>query len=336
MARKRPTRVTMQDVAREAGVSQSTVSFVLNRNPDVRIADDTKKRVFEVARRLRYPHRRSGRGRQQGSFIGFMVDEIATSVFAAISIEGAQEAAWNMGMVLDIAMSGGDRHYENTVLSRWIEEGVKGVIYASILTRNISPPPMLDPVPTVLLNCHADGSPHTAVVPAEVLGGYAATEALITAGHRRIGFIGGESWMEAARDRLEGYRSALISNGRRVDDRLIADGNFLPTGGYAGTHRLMALSAPPDAIFCASDLMAVGAYEALKELGRRIPEDVAIMGYDDQEIARHLNPPLSTVLLPHREMGQWAVDFLATRPARQRVEPRVVKLECPLVLRASH
>lgn len=330
------TRVTMQDVAREAGVSQSTVSFVLNANTDVRIGEATRAKVIEAARRLGYKPR-AGTGAALGQprpFIGFMVDEIATSIFAAVSIEGAQEAAWGAGYVLDVAMTGGDRVYEETVLRRWRDEGASGIIYASILTRQVTPPPLLEGARAVLLNCYSEAA-LPAVVPSEVLGGRAATEALIAAGRKRIAFIGGEAWMEAAMDRQEGYMAALASHNRPFEPELVVEGNFLPSGGYEGAARLMDLANPPDAIFCANDLTAVGAYQALAERGVRVPRDVAVMGYDDQEIARQLTPPLSTVLLPHRDMGQWAVDMLLTQGGKGRLQPGVTRLHCPVVMRQS-
>jgi LacI family transcriptional regulator len=338
MAADRPGRVTMQDVAREAGVSQSTVSFVLNGNTDVRIADATRERIMETVHRLGYRHRSAGRTRQRGvhaPFIGFMVDEIATSIFAAISVEGAQEAAWKAGYVLDVAMTGADKAYEQMVISRWIEDGVAGIIYASILTRSITPPRQLKASNTVLLNCHTETAGYTTVLPSETLGGLAATEALIARGCNRIAFIGGEDWMEAAKDRFEGYRNALATAGRRLEADLVRDGNFLPSGGYEATRELLRMRDRPDGIFCANDLMAVGAYEALKEAGLSIPDDVAVVGYDDQELARHLNPPLTTILLPHREMGQWAVDWILTQSKDKPVSPRTMRLECPLIQRSS-
>lgn len=330
-------RVTMQDVAREAGVSQSTVSFVLNGNSDVRIGEEAQARVLDAAARLGYRHRSGlrSRARDQGPFIGFMIDEIATSIFASISIEGAHEAAWSAGHVLDIAMTGGDRAYEETVLERWVHDGVTGVIYGSILTRRVTPPESLYDLNAVLLNCHSDAHPLPEVVPSETLGGYAATEALILAGYRRIAHISGEAWMEAAIDRCEGFRNALTSNGLRIDPELIVEGNFLPSGGYAATKTLLALQRPPDAIFCANDLTAVGTYQAIAEAGLRIPDDMGVIGYDDQEIARQLTPTLSTVLLPHREMGEWAVDFLLTREKQKSRRTQTFKLECPVVRRQS-
>ncbi|TGG93535.1 LacI family DNA-binding transcriptional regulator [Natronospirillum operosum] len=328
------TRVTMKDVARHAGVSQSTVSFVLNEVTDVSIGADTRQRVLEAVEKLNYKRRPQGMARSVSHpIIGFLVDEIATSPFSAITIEGAQEAAWRHGHLLEVAMTGEDAEYEKAILEKWRLQGVVGVIYCSILTRAVTPPEQLAQMRNVLVNCHAEKMPYTAVVPGEVLGGFAATEALLNKGYRRIAFIDGEMWMEAAKDRLTGYRNALTTHGVPIDEALIREGNFLPSGGYKQTLTLLNDGLIFDAIFCANDLTAVGCYEALKERGLRIPDDIAVMGYDDQEIAQHLNPALSTVLLPHREMGQWAVDYLLSPESADT--KRVYKLECPLVLRES-
>lgn len=326
----------MVDVAARAGVSQSTVSFVLNGLDDKRISETTRARVLEAARALGYRHRSAERSTPPGTegVIGLLVDEIATSVYASMSIEAAQEAAWRHGLLLEVAMSGGDPAYERAALERWSDASVRGVIYASILTRRVSPPDTLSAQRAVLLNCHEDAARFPAVVPAERRGGEAATRALIEADHQRIGFITGETWMEASAQRQEGYERALREAGRAVDPELIAIGNFLPTGGYDATRALMSRANPPDAIFCANDLMAIGCYDALRSIGERPGETVAVIGYDDQDLAQYLRPRLSTVLLPHREMGRWCVQALLSEPDAPPSTP--YRIECPLVPRESH
>ena len=129
---------------------------------------------------------------------------------------------------------------------------------------------------------------------------------------------------------------ALASADLTFDPQLVREGNWSPSEAYAQTLALMELKKPPTAIFCASDDMAVGCYEALRDLGKRIPEDVSVMGYDDQWVARHLSPPLTTVMLPHEEMGRWAIEYLIDRifnPDFKAVSQ--LKLECPLIERAS-
>jgi LacI family transcriptional regulator len=150
---------------------------------------------------------------------------------------------------------------------------------------------------------------------------------------RRVAFITGEPWMAASQQREEGYSRALLTHGITPERALIREGNFLPSGGRAATLDLMQAPHPPEAFFCANHLMAVGAYEAIKELGLKVCRDVAVMGYDDQEIAQHLAPPLSTVLLPHREMGQWCAQQLLDD---QALGTETYRIPCPLVPRESH
>jgi LacI family transcriptional regulator len=219
-------------------------------------------------------------------------------------------------------------------------QALLGVVYSSIFTRKITLPDALSDVPTVLLNCYDDARSLSTVVPGEVGGGHTATEYLISAGHTRIGFINGEPWMDAARDRLKGYRQALATADLPFDARLVRDGDWMSGTGFEHTLSLMAEPKPPTAIFCANDLMALGAIEALKQLGMKVPDNVAVMGYDDQEIARHTHPPLTTVLLPNYEMGRWAVEALIAETtqgsaANKEVRRRQIKVDCTLVERDS-
>lgn len=143
--------------------------------------------------------------------------------------------------------------------------------------------------------------------------------------------------MLAARERLRGYREALAAWNVPFDATLVRPGNWLLSDAFDQTRTLMELDVPPTAIFCASDRMALGAYEALRELGRRIPGDISVVGYDDDSFARYLPPPLTTVLVPHEELGRWAVEKLlslteASPPGKRH---RPVTLECPLVERGS-
>ncbi|SIT00315.1 LacI family transcriptional regulator [Roseivivax lentus] len=262
-----------------------------------------------------------------------MFDEIATSPFASISIEGLQEEAWKEGVIVEVVMTGGHPGHETAVLNKWAADGVHGVAYASILTREITPPDALARHNAVLLNCLDATGRYPSIVPAERRGGELATRTLIEAGHKRIAFITGEPWMDASIQRQEGYLRALRDAGLPVDPALIVEGNFLPSGGHAATVALLEAAPDLDAIFCANDLMAIGCYEALKERGHRIGETIAVMGYDDQEVAQHLSPALTTVLLPHREMGQWCARRLLDDGP---VGPEKMRLEGPVMLRGSH
>ncbi len=192
------------------------------------------------------------------------------------------------------------------------------------------------PVPTVLLNCYIEDRALPAVVPGQLAGGQAATQRLIRAGHRRIAIVNGEMWMDAAQDRFRGYRRALATADIAFDPDLVREGNWEYASGAAATRSLLAMKDPPSAIFFANDRMAVGGYAALAEAGLPVSADISVIGYDDQPICQELDPPLTSLVLPHREMGQWAIDWLRHEAPRAHHSKRpIVKLDCPLVERES-
>jgi LacI family transcriptional regulator len=342
MKKSTQRRPTMTDIAKAAGVSQSTVSLVLNGAVGAKLSEATRRKVHEVAQSLGYqlpvrpaqPEPAADRG-----LIVYIADEVSTSPHPVVSIDGARDAAWNAGCVLAVFSTHGNAQMEQRVLQALAMPNVLGVIYATVYTRQVTVPPALLKVPSVLLNCYASDHALSSVVPAEVAGGHTATEYLLEAGHRRIGFVNGETWQDAAKDRLKGYRQALATADLLYDERLVRDGDWSSGKGFELTLSLMTEPNPPTAIFCANDLMAIGAIEAIKQLGLRVPEDVSVMGYDDQEIARHTHPALTTVVLPNYDLGRWAVETLLqeeqNHSAGAPVRRRTVKLDGPLIERAS-
>ena len=336
-------RVTMTDIAREAGCSQATVSFVLNRTAGIKISKQTRDRVIEAARTLGYAPASFADLQlpppmvKTDGLIGFAVDQLATSPEAVVAIEGARQAAWGAGNIILVAQTMSDPVMEPRTVAALLAQGVSAFIYMTIFTREIVAPPILRElnVPVVLLNCYTADHAFPAVVPGEIAGGQSATQHLIENGHRRIGTILGESWMEGAQDRLEGYRRALATADIPFDPTLVVEGDWSASAGYQGTRKLLALKEPPTAIFCQNDRTAIGCFEALKEAGLSIPEDISVVGYDDEEISRHLHPRLTTSILPHRAMGQWAIERLSEPfdPSQKRYP--ITKLECPLVSRDS-
>lgn len=327
----------MTDIAAAAGVSQTTVSLVLNDALGARLSEMTRKRVLDAARELGYrkAHRDTRSSADDASAIAFVVDEMSTDPWCALALDGVREKAWEFGLTVSVAVTGGDAEMEQVVQKQIANLPLVGLIYGTIQTRRIVATPFLARIPTVLLNCYVEDRSLPSFIPGEVLGGRTATERLIEAGHRRIALIEGEVWMDASRDRQKGYRAALASHDIPFDAGLVRPGNWEPSAGYDQTIDLMKQPEPPTAIFCANDMMALGCYEALHELGLNIPQDVAVVGYDDREIAKFMRPPLTTVLLPHQEIGTLAAEYLIDhigRPARRAIQ---VKVECPLVERQS-
>jgi len=230
----------------------------------------------------------------------------------------------------------GDPEVEAAVFARMLDHpALLGVIYSTIFTRAVTVPAALDATPTVLLNCHTRDRGRASVVPSELLGGYAATMHLIENGHSRIGFINGEHWIEAAAERLKGYRQALSTADIPFDPVLVRAGDWQVAAGYQHALSLLDLPQRPTALFCANDLMAIGALDAARERNLLVPRDLSIVGYDDQDIARYTHPPLTTVLLPNYEMGRWAADSLIAQCRANQSSKAIIKMECPLVARDS-
>ena len=340
----------MTDIAKQVGVSQSTVSLVLNHMTGAKVAAATRERVFAVAAELGYqlPRRKTtapaappAASGVRRNLVVYIADEIATSPHPAVTIDGARSAAWEHNCLLSVHVIGGDRELEDAALEAALANpALLGLVYATIFTREVEPPAALarrrPGVSCVLLNCTSRERKLSSVIPGEIGGGIAATEHLIQAGHRRIGFINGEPWMDAGRDRLKGYRQALATADLPFDAALVRDGDWMSGTGFEHAMALLQLERPPTAIFCANDLMALGALEAARQLGLALPRQLSIIGYDDQEIARYAHPPLSTVLLPNYALGQWAVERLIDEAAAtEPLPPRQAKVECLLVQRDS-
>ncbi|MFP5076647.1 LacI family DNA-binding transcriptional regulator [Rhizobium sp. YIM 134829] len=340
-SQKTAKRVTMMDVAKAAGCSQATVSVVLNNVTDIKISAELRARVVEAARSLGYGQksflRRAALDELRGGCIGFVVDQLATTSEAVNAIEGARQESWEADVTILVAQTQGRAEYEHRALDRLLRAGVQGIIYMSIFTRRVALDPVFEtlPVPLVLLNCYTGDNRFPSVVPDEINGGRQATLALIEKGHHRIGTITGESFMEAAQDRLIGYRKALRKAGIDYDDQLVAQGSWTPTSGYEATQQLLALPERPTAIFCQNDKMAWGCMTALREAGLSVPGDVSVIGYDDEELARHLRPQLTTLDLPHRAMGAWAVRRLDHPPVAGNEPHAPHKVACAFIERAS-
>ena len=205
---------TMTEVAAAAGVSQTTVSLVLNDALGARLSAKTRQRVLEAAKGLNYRLVKRGATRPLftgASVIGFVVDELSTDPWCAIAMDGAREKAWEHGLTISAAVTRGDAEMEQAVHAQMEGQPLIGLIYGTIQTRRITPSPAFYRIPTVLFNCYVADRSLPSVMPGETLGGQTATTRLIRAGHRRIGLIEGEVWMDASRDRLKGYRQALAN-----------------------------------------------------------------------------------------------------------------------------
>ncbi|MDB5529395.1 MAG: LacI family DNA-binding transcriptional regulator [Devosia sp.] len=331
-------RATMLEVGELAGVSQATVSLVLNGVPNARISKATRRRVLDAAETLGYRRGKAHpvpEGRKR--VIGLFIDEVSTTPFSAQFIEGARDEAALQDVSVATFCTRSDPALEQAAIDLLVSQKTIGVIYTSLITRQLVVPEMFSALPLVLLNCYERKLRYPTVVPGDIVGGYVATEALLKAGHRRIAHLAGESFIEASVDREHGFRQAM------TDWQVLVDETLVSLGGWTlrhGRERALALLSRPDrptAVFCFNDRMAIGCYQAAQSLGLRIPQDVSIMGFDDEDLSGFLDPGLSTMVLPHDEMARWAVGQLLDGydSADQDERLQKIKIECEFVERGS-
>ncbi len=329
----------MRDVAEAAGVSQATVSLVLNDVQGSGISEATKVRVREEATALGYRHNALARGLKlrRSDTIGFLSDHIMTSPYAVGLVNGAQDAAQEAGkhlLILDLGAPDPDSMSEHDAIEAFLERRVDGIVYAAMFHRIVVPPGGLFDVRSVLLDARTQDAAIPSVVPDDYEAALHATRFLVNAGHHRIGFLTRILGPPASELRLAGYQAALSADDLPMDPTLIVEGADTTPGGYESAMALLARNDRPTAVFCFNDQMAMGVYQAAAALGLRIPADLSIIGFDDVDlIAPVLRPGLTTMRLPHYEMGRWAVEKLLDPAKHASIDQ--YKMNCPLVVRDS-
>ena len=332
--------VTLRDVAERAEVSVSTVSLVLNGRDGGRVKAAVSRRVREAAEELGYAPNLVARGLRtsQTHTIGLLSDRVASTPFAGRMLAGAQKTAWDSGRLLLLVDCAGDQDIEGEAVRTLLQRNVDALIYASMYHRVVELPDVPSTLPLVLLDARPAPGEHAEVawvVPDEAGGARAAVTELIGAGHRRIGYCSDAVDVPAVHERLESFHATLSGAGLGPGLVVQVAGGDAAAGREAATS-LLTLAEPPTALFCYDDRMAMGAYRAARELGLRVPEDVSIVGFDDQEhVADGLVPGLTTVALPHYEMGVWAAQQVLRHLSNNAAQPEQKRMPCPLVRRES-
>ncbi|WP_188941084.1 LacI family DNA-binding transcriptional regulator [Nakamurella endophytica] len=332
-------KATLRDVAERSGFSITTVSHVLNDVPGKRIAPDTRETIRRVADELAYRPNQLAQGlrRQRSGTIGFLADSILTTPHAHKVISGAQDAAAEAGSMLLLVSTDGRPELEERGITAFLDRQVDGIVYAATYHRIVTPPPSLRARPAVLLDARTDAAEYPSAVPDEVGSARTAVAELVRAGHRRIGYLGNVDDIPATAGRLAGYRQALAEAGLPWQPAWEVAEASESTGGYRAARAVLDRPDRPTALFCFNDRMALGAYFAVQDLGLAVALDVSIIGFDDQEIiSEGVHPGLTTMRLPHYEMGQWGIRTLLSlidAPSDGPYDP--VHFDCPLVRRAS-
>ncbi|NIN64778.1 MAG: substrate-binding domain-containing protein [Anaerolineae bacterium] len=329
---------TLEEVARLAGVSRSTVSRVMNDHPNVR--PETRERVWEAIRRSGYQPHAIARSlvTKRTHIIGMVIPEAVTTLFTdpffPILLRATTEECNAHGYKLMLSLFSSPADPQQELYQRLVRNSyLDGVIVASVALKDPLVSDLLrDEVPFVCVGRHPSG--RVCYVDVDNVGGaLMAVEHLIHLGHRRIATITGRSDMTAGQDRLEGYRQALAAHGIPVEEDLIVEGDFTENSGMVGVQQL--LPAEPSALFVASDMMAIGALKALRQAGRQVPRDIALVSFDDIPLASTTEPPLTTVRQPIRRMAALAVDTLLDLIEHPGSGPRRMVLPTQLVIRES-
>ncbi len=319
-------RATSADVAARAGVSRTTVSFVLNARTDSGIPPETWRRIEEAARELGYHPHGAARALAGGasSTIGFVLrqssEQVAADALLAETLWGiASEARMGGYRVLVEPLAPNEGRYSELLLSKRVD----GLIVSGPRTDDDELAALVAEGFPIILQGSLPDIPAPSVDIDNRAGARAAVGHLIELGHRRIACITNAPLAyTAAADRLAGYRDALEAAEVPFDAALVAEGAFDAASGRAAMTRLLALAEQVTAVFVASDVVAFGALRALREAGRRVPGDVSVVGFDDIPLARHFDPPLTTIRLPANALGAAAgralVDRLAGRPSSER------------------
>lgn len=336
--------VTVDDVAAHAGVSIKTVSRVLNYEPN--ISEKTRAKVVEAMQTLDYRPNPAARTLRKGTsqIVGFVSDEVTITRYASAMIRGALDVAQQHEHTVLITETGTEPKRRDRAVRAMLDQRPDGLVFALMRARQIDLPAVPASVPIVILN-GLSSTDQPCVLPAEFAAGSQVAETLLDAGHQRIGLIGfPPAGVDDPRvsatisDRLAGIQAVLAGAGLA----LTAEATVLdwePEKGYSATAQILAEHDDLTALICMNDRLAFGAYQALQERGLRIPGDISVISFDDDEIASYLRPQLTTARIPYEQMGREAMSMLLTRSTLRQAQdaagPPVRRVTMPMQLRGS-
>jgi LacI family transcriptional regulator len=330
-------RLNLEQIAKQSGVSRSTVSRVINHDPNV--SPETRARVENVIRQMNYQPNAAarslagGRSHVLGLVIPMGVGRIFTDPYFPLLIQGVSSAcnAFNYSVMLWIAEPEYERRMMGNILNNRLIDGV--ILSSMMMDDPILQALIENDLPFILIGRHPSNS-HVNYVDVDNLNSAREMVAyLLRLGYRRIATITGPQNMIVGVDRLQGYLSALRFWGITPDDQLIADGDFSEEGGYAAMQRLLPLR--PDAVFAASDAMALGALRAITEAGLKVPQDIGLVGYDDMPFVARTNPPITTVRQPTLKVGAVATETLIGLIEQPGSGPHRIVLPTEMIIRES-
>ena len=327
--------VKLEDIAKETGFSISTVSRVLS-NSTYPVSDQIRKKVLRVAETMGYEPNVAARSLRtdRTDTIGIIVDDLL-SPFTPPIVRGIQDYLNEHGFLSLIVNSDWDPDQEQAAIKSLLSRPVDGIIFVEYSHLTTSDVLERSHKPRVFVH-RLFGSPiKNSVVPDDHYGASLATGHLIALGHRRIGYINGPENWHTCRARRSGYQNMLISHNLDLDAALVQPGDWELESGYTAAENLLKLAERPSAIFAANDQMALGAIYAIQDAGLRVPEDVAVVGYDNRNFTKTVRPRITTVSMPVIEMGGVAAELLLKQLAEGRKEEEEIKVKGQLIIRET-
>ncbi|HSM26435.1 MAG TPA: LacI family DNA-binding transcriptional regulator [Anaerolineaceae bacterium] len=332
---KRVKKVTIVDVAADAGVSFGTVSRVINN--DVHVKDETRQRVLDTMSRLNFVANRQARSLAGGktNTIGLLVPDLGTGYIGEI-IRGIDSVLGESYFDLMLYTT----HRKATKEVSYVNKLIQGMVDGLLLVLPRNPIDYVEFLssqnfPFVLIDHQGTGEDCPAIGSTNWQGAYQATNYLVQLGHKRIGFITGWLDLGCAVDRLEGFKAALKNNRIPLINELMYEGTFAQLDGYVGANKFLGLKKPPTAIFASNDVMAMAAMDAAREKGLRVPEDISIIGFDDIPQASLVRPSLTTIRQPLEQMGRTAAQVLLDILRNPINSYKRIELPTELIIRDS-
>jgi len=328
--------ITLKELAAKSGVHPSTVSRIVNDDPQLRVSAETRARVKELVKKTGYRPDGMARGLKlrQSFVLGVLVPDVLNPLFAAI-FRGVEDAALEEGYTVILSSTDGHEDRERDIMLTLQSRMIDGMVVASASLRDASVRWLREHgIPHVLVNRYSDQKDYF-VGTDDRAGARLATEHLLGLGHRRIAHLAGSPRYSTAVNRRRGYEEALKAAGIDADPGIIVETSLVAGGGVQATHRLLDRRKPPTAVVAVNDVAAVGAYDAAEQMGLRIPADLAITGYNDIPLAARLRPGLTTIHVPAQEFGRAAARMLLEQMVAGRREPKRVVLPPELIVRGS-
>lgn len=327
--------VTLKDIAEKVGVTESTVSRVLNGIP--KASKETRKEIFQVAAELGYKPNQIARSlvTKKTHTIGLIISDLSNTYFARVA-SGIEKIASKYNYSLIISTTGGEEKEELKYINLLKEKQVDGILFASgRMPASCKKLLRETEIPTVVVAREVEEELPSVHID-NVKESYRAVKHLINSGHQKIAMISGASNdKESGLYRIQGYRQALNDNNLKIKEDLIVEGDFKLQSGIKAMEKILKRDDSITAVFAASDEMGVGAIKAIKKAGLKVPEDISVIGFDNNIISLASDPELSTISQPEEELGWHSMEMLYKVINREKLEKKKIYLPCKLIERES-